>query len=41
VEAHGGTVRRIRLVSGRSTTNVIQRVLDVYSSPRKETSRAR
>jgi rfaE bifunctional protein nucleotidyltransferase chain/domain len=31
VEAHGGAVRRIRLVSGRSTTNVIQRVLDVYS----------
>jgi rfaE bifunctional protein nucleotidyltransferase chain/domain len=31
VEAHGGSVRRIRLVSGRSTTNVIQRVLDVYS----------
>jgi D-beta-D-heptose 7-phosphate kinase/D-beta-D-heptose 1-phosphate adenosyltransferase len=41
VEAHGGSVRRIRLVSGRSTTNVIQRVLDVYSSSRTGTSRAR
>lgn len=30
VEAHGGSVRRIRLVRGRSTTNVIQRVLDAY-----------
>ena len=30
VEAHGGSVRRIRLTRGRSTTNVIQRVLDVY-----------
>jgi len=30
VEAHGGCVRRIRLVQGRSTTNVIQRILDVY-----------
>ena len=30
VEAHGGKVRRIRLTPGRSTTNVIQRVLDVY-----------
>jgi D-beta-D-heptose 7-phosphate kinase/D-beta-D-heptose 1-phosphate adenosyltransferase len=27
VEAHGGTVRRIRLTAGRSTTNVIRRVL--------------
>lgn len=32
VEAHGGSVRRIRLVQGRSTTNVIQRVLDVYTA---------
>ncbi len=34
VEAHGGKVRRIRLTPGRSTTNVIQRILDVYCSPR-------
>ena len=33
VEAHGGSVRRIRLTKGRSTTNVIQRVLDVYHGP--------
>ena len=30
VEAHGGVVRRIRLTAGRSTTNVIQRVLNKY-----------
>lgn len=30
VEAHGGCVRRIRLTQGRSTTNVIQRILDKY-----------
>ena len=31
VEAHGGRVRRIRLTPGRSTTNVIRKVLDAYS----------
>lgn len=30
VEAHGGCVRRIRLTKGRSTTNVIQRILAKY-----------
>jgi len=30
VESHGGRVRRIRLTRGRSTTNVIQRVLQKY-----------
>ena len=34
VEARGGTVRRIRLITGRSTTNVIQRVLLRYGSSR-------
>lgn len=34
VEAHGGSVRRIRLTRGRSTTNVIQRVIAVYCSSR-------
>jgi rfaE bifunctional protein nucleotidyltransferase chain/domain len=34
VEARGGTVRRIRLTAGRSTTNVIQRVLLRYGSSR-------
>jgi rfaE bifunctional protein nucleotidyltransferase chain/domain len=33
VEAHGGCVRRIRLTRGKSTTNVIQLVLDKYTSP--------
>jgi len=28
VEAHGGAVRRIRLTRGRSTTSVIERILD-------------
>ena len=32
VEAHGGCVRRIRLTRGKSTTNVIQRVLEKYTS---------
>jgi rfaE bifunctional protein nucleotidyltransferase chain/domain len=32
VEAQGGTIRRIRLTAGRSTTNVIQRVLLRYGS---------
>ncbi len=36
VEAHGGKVRRIRLTPGRSTTNVIQRVLDVYCPGRTD-----
>lgn len=31
VEAHGGCVRRIRLTKGRSTTNVIQRILSKYA----------
>lgn len=31
VEKHGGSVRTIRLTPGRSTTNVIQRVLDAYT----------
>ncbi len=30
VEKHGGVVKTIRLTRGRSTTNVIQRVLDAY-----------
>ncbi len=30
VEKHGGSVKTIRLTPGRSTTNVIQRVLDAY-----------
>lgn len=30
VEKHGGTVKTIRLTPGRSTTNVIRRVLDAY-----------
>jgi rfaE bifunctional protein nucleotidyltransferase chain/domain len=30
VEAHGGVVRTIRLTPGRSTSNVIDRVLKVY-----------
>ena len=34
VEAHGGTVRRIRLTAGRSTTNVIERVLLKYGRAR-------
>lgn len=32
VEEHGGVVKTIRLTPGRSTTNVIQRVLDAYTS---------
>jgi rfaE bifunctional protein nucleotidyltransferase chain/domain len=32
VEAHGGSVQRIRLTRGRSTTNVIQEVLRKYGS---------
>jgi len=31
VEAHGGCVQRIRLTQGRSTTNVIQRILNNYA----------
>lgn len=30
VEQHGGAVKTIRLTPGRSTTNVIQKVLDAY-----------
>ncbi|MCC6398444.1 MAG: D-glycero-beta-D-manno-heptose 1-phosphate adenylyltransferase [Bacteroidetes bacterium] len=41
VEAHGGTVRRIRLTPGRSTTNVIQRVLDVYCPGHGASARAK
>lgn len=41
VEAHGGKVRRIRLTPGRSTTNVIQRILDVYCPSHPGNSRAR
>lgn len=33
VEAHGGTVRRIRLTRGRSTTGIIERVLAAYGRP--------
>lgn len=32
VEAHGGRVVLARLVAGKSSTNVIQRVLDAYGS---------
>jgi D-glycero-beta-D-manno-heptose 1-phosphate adenylyltransferase len=41
VEAHGGAVRRIRLTQGRSTTNVIKRVLDVYATDPSDPSSAR
>jgi len=41
VEAHGGSVRRIRLTKGRSTTNVIKRVLDVYATNPTDPSSAR
>jgi rfaE bifunctional protein nucleotidyltransferase chain/domain len=41
VETHGGTVRRIRLTPGRSTTNVIQRILDVYCPSHPGSSPAR
>lgn len=41
VEAHGGSVRRIRLTQGRSTTNVIKRVLDVYATEPTDQSSAR
>lgn len=41
VEAHGGKVRRIRLTPGRSTTNVIQRILDVYCPSHPGSPRAR
>jgi D-beta-D-heptose 7-phosphate kinase/D-beta-D-heptose 1-phosphate adenosyltransferase len=34
VEAHGGTVRTIRLTKGRSTTGVIERVLRKYAMGR-------
>jgi rfaE bifunctional protein nucleotidyltransferase chain/domain len=33
VEGHGGTVRRIRLVPGRSSTSVIERILKTYARP--------
>jgi bifunctional ADP-heptose synthase (sugar kinase/adenylyltransferase) len=32
VESHGGSVRTIRLTRGRSTSNTIRRVLDVYAA---------
>jgi D-beta-D-heptose 7-phosphate kinase/D-beta-D-heptose 1-phosphate adenosyltransferase len=35
VEAHGGTVRTVRLTPGRSTTRVIERVLHAYAARRK------
>lgn len=35
VEEHGGTVRTIRLTPGRSTTNVIERVMRAYGKSRK------
>jgi len=35
VEAHGGRVLLMKLVAGRSTTNVIQKVLDAYSPATK------
>lgn len=41
VVQHGGKVRTIRLTSGRSTSNVIQRVLQVYGSASFRKSRGR
>ena len=35
VERNGGAVHRIRLTRGRSTTNVITRVLEIYASGNK------
>ena len=35
VEQHGGRVRTIRLTPGRSTTNVIRRVLQAYGGSRR------
>lgn len=35
VEGWGGKVRRVRLVQGRSTTNVIQKVLKVYGKQKR------
>jgi rfaE bifunctional protein nucleotidyltransferase chain/domain len=35
VEAHGGTVKRIRLVPGRSSTSIIERIMKTYSRPGK------
>ncbi len=31
VERHGGVVKRIRLVPGRSSTGIIERILDTYT----------
>ncbi|MCK5573630.1 MAG: D-glycero-beta-D-manno-heptose 1-phosphate adenylyltransferase [Bacteroidetes bacterium] len=36
VEQHGGCVRRIRLTEGRSTTAILQRVLNVYGPGRRK-----
>ena len=33
VEGRGGKVKRVRLTPGRSTTNVIQRILSAYRKP--------
>ncbi|MFN0156596.1 MAG: D-glycero-beta-D-manno-heptose 1-phosphate adenylyltransferase [Bacteroidota bacterium] len=34
VEQHGGSVKTIRLTPGRSTSNIIRRVLDAYTARR-------
>lgn len=36
VSAHGGRVERIRLTAGRSTTNVIQKILRAYANHRRK-----
>jgi D-beta-D-heptose 7-phosphate kinase/D-beta-D-heptose 1-phosphate adenosyltransferase len=35
VERHGGIVKRIRLVPGRSSTSIIERIIDTYLQPAK------
>jgi D-beta-D-heptose 7-phosphate kinase/D-beta-D-heptose 1-phosphate adenosyltransferase len=35
VAAHGGAVRRVRLTPGRSTTEIIERVLRNYAGRRR------
>lgn len=38
VESHGGRVLLMRLEAGRSTTNVIQKVIDVYANTKNKNS---
>jgi len=37
VERHGGTVKRIRLVPGRSSTSIIERIITTYRQPGRST----